>query len=685
MFGLTYPIADDSEWSAWDLFGMGYIPHNIIIDHTMTVRYTDYGFDQKAVLDAIEDALDGVYQMLGIPRLGIESYEISTLQENDYDGVLNPGEGGVISVTIMNEGGFATATDVTCTISADDPDISIMPSSFAVSGDLEAGSSISNDEDPFVFEIAADAPQKTIPVTLTVSAANSEGFKTTQTLNVKVLLAQAGFPFSTASVVHTAPIVYDIDGDGENEVVAGTDDYSVYAVGSDGTLEWTYVTGGSIKSSPAVADLEGDGDVEIVVAADNSAVYILNGDGSLQAEYTVSGLISTTVLKDLDSDGDLEIIFVNSPGSLFVINHDGTEFESFPVAVGDGPLLRAPSAGDLDGDGNAEIVLGTLRSNVWAYSADGEPLDGFPYVADDKVYAETALADLDGNGTSEIIIGTESGKLEVIDHTAELVWSYDADDKIRISPAVTDMDQDGDLELFFGTVSGSIYGLSNEGNDLGGWPLLTEKELISEPVFFDMNNDDVAEIVIALSDSSVWAYYSDGEVVKNFPVTFERPVAAGLFIGDVDGDGDAEVATGTTRAIEVVDVKTKAGKSKFWSMYRGGLERTGDFADAGLLSVASSAKALPDAFRLLQNYPNPFNPETTIRYDLPQSSRVSLIIYDLMGRKVRTLVNAEQQPGYKRVIWDATDDMGRQVSSGIYIYRITAGKMTLSSKMVLLR
>ncbi len=425
--------------------------------------------------------------------------------------------------------------------------------------------------------------------------------------------------------------------------------------------------------------------MEIVAAADNSAVYILNGDGSLQAEYVVSGLISTTALKDLDNDGDLEIIFVNSPGSLFVINHDGSDFGSFPLAVGDGPLLRAPTVGDLDGDGNAEIVVGTLSSNVWVFSADGDPLEGFPYIADDKVYAETALADLDGDGILEIIIGTENGKLQVIDHTGTLIWTYDADDKIRISPTVTDMMKDGDLELFFGTVSGSVYGLDNEGNDLAGWPLLTEKELISEPVFFDLDNDDVAEIVLALSDSSVWAYHFNGEVVKNFPVTFDRPITGGLFIGDIDEDGDVEVVTGTTRAVEVVDVKTKAGKSKFWSMYRGGLERTGSFADAGLLTVESSRKVLPDDFGLHQNYPNPFNPTTIIRYDLSEAGRISLIVYDVLGREVKFLVSGELVSGFHQAEWDGTDEIGRSVAAGIYLYRIETQGYSQTRKMLLLK
>ncbi len=94
---------------------------------------------------------------------------------------------------------------------------------------------------------------------------------------------------------------------------------------------------------------------------------------------------------------------------------------------------------------------------------------------------------------------------------------------------------------------------------------------------------------------------------------------------------------------------------------------------------------LPEEYALHQNYPNPFNPVTTIRYDLPQFSQVELTIIDLLGRKVKTLVNMKQQPGVKTVMWDGTDEAGRQVSAGIYLYQIKAGELENTKKMVLLK
>jgi len=80
----------------------------------------------------------------------------------------------------------------------------------------------------------------------------------------------------------------------------------------------------------------------------------------------------------------------------------------------------------------------------------------------------------------------------------------------------------------------------------------------------------------------------------------------------------------------------------------------------------------PLMFQLHQNYPNPFNPETTIQYDLPAASLVTIEIFNLVGQKIRTLVSsAHQGPGELRLVWDGTDDQGAPASSGVYLYRLT--------------
>jgi flagellar hook assembly protein FlgD len=94
---------------------------------------------------------------------------------------------------------------------------------------------------------------------------------------------------------------------------------------------------------------------------------------------------------------------------------------------------------------------------------------------------------------------------------------------------------------------------------------------------------------------------------------------------------------------------------------------------------------LPDVYALHQNYPNPFNPITTLRYDLPEQSLVNITIYDILGREIRTLVNTTQDAGFKSVLWNATNDYGKPVSAGVYLYQIQAGDFVQTRKMVLLK
>ena len=100
---------------------------------------------------------------------------------------------------------------------------------------------------------------------------------------------------------------------------------------------------------------------------------------------------------------------------------------------------------------------------------------------------------------------------------------------------------------------------------------------------------------------------------------------------------------------------------------------------------------LPESYALSQNYPNPFNPTTTIKYELPEASFVTLAIYDLRGNEVTRWTNGNEPAGYKRKTWDATDKNGNKVPAGIYLLKLTAESkesrqvFTETRKMVLLK
>jgi hypothetical protein len=104
---------------------------------------------------------------------------------------------------------------------------------------------------------------------------------------------------------------------------------------------------------------------------------------------------------------------------------------------------------------------------------------------------------------------------------------------------------------------------------------------------------------------------------------------------------------------------------------------------SGLLAL--DGIGLPDVFALHNNYPNPFNPVTNITYDIPEVAQVTLDIYNVSGQKVRTLAQGQHEPGRYRIEWNATNDYGNPLSSGMYIYRIHAGDFVSVKKLILMK
>jgi hypothetical protein len=108
-------------------------------------------------------------------------------------------------------------------------------------------------------------------------------------------------------------------------------------------------------------------------------------------------------------------------------------------------------------------------------------------------------------------------------------------------------------------------------------------------------------------------------------------------------------------------------------------------ADGEFFSPIVSVTTPSVVFALEQNQPNPFNPTTTIRFVVPAAVRAVLSIYSTDGRLVRTLFDDVATPGANEVTWDGRDASGTGVSSGVYFYRLSAGKSSATRKMVLLK
>ena len=136
--------------------------------------------------------------------------------------------------------------------------------------------------------------------------------------------------------------------------------------------------------------------------------------------------------------------------------------------------------------------------------------------------------------------------------------------------------------------------------------------------------------------------------------------------------------------MRVIDIAQESGDKYSWSTYRGNHHRDGYF-DVTLASTSFDGTIIPTKYVLDNNYPNPFNPITRFTYSLPKDSRVKITIHDINGRVVKTLTDDRQAAGKRSVTWNAKNDKGLPVATGLYFYRMESGDFQSTKKMILLK
>jgi hypothetical protein len=145
----------------------------------------------------------------------------------------------------------------------------------------------------------------------------------------------------------------------------------------------------------------------------------------------------------------------------------------------------------------------------------------------------------------------------------------------------------------------------------------------------------------------------------------------------IEGQGNASYASDYS----FVDSKVVAGET-----YGYKLESVSVNGLAIEEKVVEVSVPVPDDYALFNNYPNPFNPTTNIKFQLPESQQIRLAIYDVNGSLVKTLSNNRVYPGGEHIVsWDATDNAGNRVATGIYLYQFQAGSFVKTGKMILVK
>ena len=397
---------------------------------------------------------------------------------------------------------------------------------------------------------------------------------------------------------------------------------------ANGRAMWTYqLPGMADASDPVLADITGNGQLDIIVGTHNGHVVAVNRQGQLIWDRDISSyyglgnnqqrIMAAPVAADLTGDGTMEIIIATGspgmntcyPGSIIVLDKNGQKAPgNWPFMMRDTPdlppancpagIYSTPAVADMNGDGNKEIAFGSFDKGIYVLNHNGTAVSGFPIdsvltfrfpswsILNDKladtVWSSPALADISGDGNLELIIGTDEGhfgerfggerigwycpypntptnqycggSLYIVKQNSQLhLWANASNppasnyprygwEHIQSSPAIADLNNDGMLDIVHGM--GTFYQNLNPsspyanrvfaingatGEILPGWNDFpgeaewghgkgTGGATPSSPSIGDITGDGKLNVVIPAMDGKVYAWHANGQQVSGFPV-----------------------------------------------------------------------------------------------------------------------------------------------------------------------
>lgn len=516
----------------------------------------------------------------------------------------------------------------------------------------------------------------------------------------------------------------------------------------DGMGEFYVFTGLNIpEDSPIKTAVPNPGLAVVEATGDNTFSDFPNFwdfDGDLPSRFWTEQI----TVADVDGDEISELLFGNNgsnniyDGWYVVTASDlGTSLASFNlekrwtsrsdsvdmVGRGGGSAYGIIPA-DLDGDGAHEIVLSSWNyMSLYVIGVDGpdsyidSERENAQYYAvplaidnDDISYFGCVVVDIDKNGDHEVycpsnitadltILNYEQGEdpLKILDDN--VVYQTIKEKVSRWGLTAGDIDQDGKLELI-GT--GDPYTPQDFADGSPPkWARIVHYDGSGDVE--DANSYQVEEIEFPMPMGTIFDTVNrDSAGVKTTYMTSTyNPDDLGslgiratkfAFLGDVDNDGHTEVAmslSGIPDSIYVYNEEYSATDSMY--VRTDTLSATPNpnrvfmmvmSSDGISTSISNDRVIVPTDFELHSNYPNPFNPSTSFSFTLPLDKRVSVRIYDMNGRLIRTLINDEfYSQGTHSVIWNSLSDAGTQVASGQYIYTLEWGQFRQARRMVLVK
>jgi hypothetical protein len=615
-----------------------------------------------------------------LPMLSLESYEFDDSQ-GDNDGIINPGETIRFYPVVRNAEDWATAYNVSIRLEA-------MPLGMETNGECILVDQIlpgqTNPEDMYIeLTMPDDLGYGIFTLRIAVEAFHPTTFLSTGTryfdASFEITLFDGRFPWETANSGKSAPMVIDTNSDGNLDIIFADVFGGIYMLGDDGE-QFSFVQHPdqqNINRSGAMAQIDGEGGEDMVFTSRGGHIYALSTEGDLIFDYTASSaILLTPVIADIVGDGSYEIITGGMDGKLYVVDSNGEDMPGFPLQL-PGTYQTEVAVGDLTENNQMQIVAGTNSGDIRvigagavlneAYSHNlGSPITGAPVVLN--------------NGRFAIATNTH---LYLIDASG-ILFQKEIDSPVAGGLITADLNQNGALDIIFVSIAGKLWAVNQAGNDIAGFPMSLNDNFNCPPLVADIDADGEFELVLHSYLNSIFAYNQDGSSLEGFPFFTTYNGATPGTLVDYDDDGFFKLITGFSNGVLMSNLRRPSSELTPWITYRGSLKRQGYYASTGYVPNADLQQS-PSLDLLKQNYPNPFNPNTTIAFDLAKAGNVRIEIYNTRGQKVRSLLADNLESGSHTVRWDATDDSGRSLASGLYLYRMHSADGSQTRKMLLLK
>ncbi len=622
-----------------------------------------------------------------IPYITVYNHNVHE-HSGDGDGVPNPGEEVNLIFSLYNEIFWMTAENVVATISTDEPGLELLIDTVEFPN-INGGSIVFNNNNPFRISTSPTLSNLTIPITLTITAnpGNPFPYEVSYEHELVLSLQQAGWPLTLSGTSTSPAIIHDVNADGTSNIIFGDAQGNLRVVNPNKTAidGFPVNLGGNISSAVAAADITGNSQLEIVANTQNGFIHCVDNAGNVLFQYNAGGqLRSNPMLVDVNNDGSLEIVAVTfSSPKLIILYPDGTDYPGFPVDL-PAAVMSSPASADLNGDGHKEIIIASTSGNIHAVSTStGQDIAGWPQTIGSASWNGPVVGDVTGNGQPDVAVATVLHNVFAFDSQGNQIFNRNVGSAIRTSVLVHDLNNDGSSEIIFGDMTGRLFVVDSNGDDVGVFPVNIGNPIESTPILADMTNSGTYEMIFG-AGSYVHSINLAGENTPNFPVYIGPGITVSPTIGSVNQNGNPDILIPNNSGYNFIDFKRPIG-SIGWSEFKGNMRRTGNSFDMVNIEEGGVVEENHLRTQLNRNYPNPFNPVTRISFSIGNESDVRIRIYNIKGQQIKALINERMVPGDYDVVWNGQDEQGKDVSSGMYFYTLETDEHRQSRKMLLLK